>query len=59
MDYKNTFLKLKPKQAVILAGFKAPKTKSDIFSPLGRVRESKWIRHRSRTLQNEVLQKSV
>jgi len=56
VDYVNTFLKLKAEE-VILAGFEAPKTKSDIFSPLGRVRESNWIRHQSSTtLQNEVWQ---
>jgi len=40
VDYINTFLKLKRRRAAIPGGFKAPKTKSDIYNYSGRVKES-------------------
>ena len=39
VDIINTFLKLKAEANVTVVGFEAPKTKSDIFIPLGSVKE--------------------
>jgi len=39
VEYINTFLKLKAEANVTVVGFEAPKTKSDIFIPLGSVKE--------------------
>ena len=55
VDYINTFLKLKAEASGYLSRVRSPEEKSDTCIPLGGVRESNWIRHRSRTtLQNEV-----
>ena len=46
VDYINTFLKLKVEASVYPCWVRSPEDE-ERYSPLGRVRESNWIRHLS------------